>query len=126
MPERRPRILVVGRPHPAEGLRPLLEALGNEMTEVPSADDGLRVATEWAPDVVLYYMGRSAQDGCRLARELRRNPTTATALLVALFGYSPAHDARLARDAGFDHLLVLPVSADVLRRTVGWMGYTSD
>jgi CheY-like chemotaxis protein len=71
-------------------------------------------------------MGRSAQDGCRLARELRRNPATAGARLVALFGYSPARDARLARDAGFDHLLVLPVSADVLRRVVGWTGYTSD
>jgi CheY-like chemotaxis protein len=54
MPERRPRILVVDRPDPGEGLRPLLEALGYEMTEVPSADDGLRVATEWAPDVVLH------------------------------------------------------------------------
>src|SRR5262249_30171232 len=126
MPERRPRILVVDRPNRAEDLRAVLEALGYELTEVRSASDGLRVAAEWPPDVVLHYMGRSARDGCRLAPGPRGTPATAGARLVALSRSSPAHDARLARDAGFDHLLVLPVSADVLRRTVGWIGYTSD
>jgi CheY-like chemotaxis protein len=122
MPEQRPRILVVERPNRAESPGAVLEVLGYEVTEVQSADDGWGVAAEWMPDVVLCYMRRSAREGCRLAGELRRNPATARARLVALFGYSPAHDARLARDAGFDHLLVLPVSAEVLGRVLGRNG----
>ena len=122
MPEQRPRLLIVDRPNRAGSPRAVLEALGYEVTEVQSADDGWRAAAEWTPDVVLCYLRRSAWEGCRLAGKLRRNPATARARLVAVFGSSPAHDARLARDAGFDHLLVLPVSAEVLGRVLGRSG----
>jgi CheY-like chemotaxis protein len=112
----------VGRPNGVANHRTVLEGLGFEVTEVRSADNGLKVSGELPPNVVLCYMRRSAREGCRLAEELRRTPSTAAARLVALFGYRPAHDARLARDAGFDHLLVLPVSADVLELVLTGMG----
>jgi DNA-binding response OmpR family regulator len=44
-----------------------------------------------------------------LARQLRADPRTASAVLIAVTGYGQALDRRNTRDAGFDQHLVKPL-----------------
>ena len=53
-------------------------------------------------------------DGYELARRLRSEPGLENVVLVALTGYGQDSDRQRARDAGFDHYLVKPVSIEDL------------
>ena len=48
-------------------------------------------------------------NGYELARELRADPKTREAVLVAVTGWGQERDRQLARDAGFDRHFVKPV-----------------
>jgi CheY-like chemotaxis protein len=52
-------------------------------------------------------------DGYAVARALRRQPETATTVLIAVTGYGRCEDVRMAHEAGFDHHFVKP--ADLKR-----------
>jgi CheY-like chemotaxis protein len=75
--------------------------------------DGLNVALQWRPDVLLLDIGLPGLDGYEVARRLRRDPQLGSAggrmRLIALTGYGRASDLELAREAGFDGHLVKPV-----------------
>ena len=53
-------------------------------------------------------------NGYELARRLRQKPGLERVLLVALTGYGQESDQRLAIEAGFDHHLTKPVSAEMI------------
>ncbi len=56
-------------------------------------------------------IGLPDTDGCALAKQLRKEPQTASALLIALTGFSQKGDRRRSRAAGIDHHLVKPVDS---------------
>jgi CheY-like chemotaxis protein len=49
--------------------------------------------------------------GYGVASELRHDPATAGARLIAVTGYSQDEDRRRSREAGFDYHLTKPVDA---------------
>ena len=57
-------------------------------------------------------------DGFEVAREMRTRAVTKTALLIALTGYGADSDKQKARDAGFDHHLVKPVSFTAIETVI--------
>jgi CheY-like chemotaxis protein len=61
-------------------------------------------------------IGLPGLDGYGVARELRRNPATARARLLALTGYGQDEDRRRSREAGFDFHLVKPADPEELHR----------
>jgi CheY-like chemotaxis protein len=65
---------------------------------------------------VLCDIGLPGLDGYGVARELRLNPTTARARLLALTGYGQDEDFRRTREAGFDYHLVKPADPKKLQR----------
>lgn len=87
----------------------LLEAAGHRVTLAYGAMAALASARGAAPDVFLLDIGLPEMDGNTLARRLRAQPETATALLVAVTGYGQDHDRVATRAAGFDHHLVKPL-----------------
>jgi PAS domain S-box-containing protein len=110
------RILVVEDHHDAaDSLRMLLELLGHRVAVAYNGPEGVRRAREWRPDVVLCDIGLPGLDGYGVAGELRHDPTTAGARLIALTGYGQEEDRRRARQAGFDHHLTKPVDPAVLQ-----------
>jgi CheY-like chemotaxis protein len=100
----------------ADSLRILLGLLGHEARVAYSGPEGVAVAREWRPDVVLCDIGLPGLDGYGVARELRLNPTTARARLLALTGYGQDEDFRRTREAGFDYHLVKPADPKKLQR----------
>ncbi len=58
-------------------------------------------------------------DGYELARRLRADPVTGSALFIALTGYGQAHDRILSKSSGFEHHFVKPMDIERLGQVLG-------
>jgi PAS domain S-box-containing protein len=104
------RILVVeDNRDAANSLRILLQLLGHQVTVAYTGPEGVQQARTFRPDVVLCDIGLPGLDGYAVANELRRDPVTARAHLIAVTGYGQEEDRQRSRQAGFDHHLTKPV-----------------
>lgn len=115
------RILVVeDNSGVAESLRDLLDVMGHQVAVARDGVEGLAVAAEFRPDIVLCDLGLPGLDGYEVARRLRAEPAMRDSLLVALTGYGQEADRRRSAEAGFDlHLtkpLRLPELEELLQR----------
>ena len=100
----------------ADSLRLLLELVGYEVRVAYTGPEGVTLAEEWVPRVVLSDIGLPGLDGFGVARRLRQNPAMANARLVAITGYGCEETRRLAHESGFDHILFKPADpAELLR-----------
>jgi two-component system CheB/CheR fusion protein len=115
-PQARRRVLLLeDSQDQAESLRFLLEVVGYEVRVADDGPDGVRLAAEWTPDVIVCDICLPGLDGYGVAAEVRRNPATAHVRLVALTAYGTDEDSRRrAREAGFDHHLIKPADPAVL------------
>jgi CheY-like chemotaxis protein len=112
------RILVVeDNRDAAESLRILLELLGNVVSLAFTGPDGVRLAHQLQPDVVLCDIGLpGGLDGFGVATELRQDPATAKVRLIAITGYGSENDRERARKAGFDYHLTKPADPEALQQ----------
>ena len=111
------RILVVeDNPDAAATLRDFLELSGHEVETAASGTDGVRAARRFHPEVVLCDLGLPGMDGFEVAAQLRRDPETSSARLIAVTGYGRDEDRRRSKDAGFDLHLTKPVDPLQLRQ----------
>ena len=118
--EPQPRILVVEDLEDArEALGELLRLYGYEVELAADGPQGVEMAVRSSPDVALVDIGLPGLDGYQVARRVREHLGRGV-FLVAMTGYGQADDRRRAREAGFDHHLVKPVSPsrllELLRR----------
>jgi PAS domain S-box-containing protein len=117
---KRLRILVVeDNRDSADSLRMLLELFGYEVAVAYSGPSGVEAAKAWRPDVVLCDIGLPGLDGYGVVGELRRNPDTAKARMIAVTGYGADEDRRKSQEAGFDLHLTKPVDPVALQEMVG-------
>lgn len=90
-----------------------LRQQGYSVQSAHTGPDGLSVALQWRPDVLLLDIGLPGLDGYEVARRLRIDPQLGSAgnkmRLIAITGYGRTADVALAREAGFDGHLVKPV-----------------
>jgi len=113
------RILVVeDNPDAAATMRDFLELSGHEVELASSGADGVEAARQFHPEVVLCDIGLPGMDGFAVAAELRRDPTTADAQLIAVTGYGRDEDRRRSKAAGFDLHLTKPVDPAQLRQVI--------
>src|SRR5439155_92136 len=98
----------------ADSMRLLLDLAGYEVRVAYTGPDGVRVAEEWSPDVVLCDIGLPGLDGYGVAAALRRHPETAKARLIAITAYGSDEAQRRSREVGFERHFTKPVDPDVL------------
>ena len=115
------RVLVVDdNVDQVELLTHLLRKSGYSVQACYTGSEGLQVAQQWRPDVVLLDIGLPGLDGYEVARRLRRDPIRGDAgaqmRLIALTGYGRDTDIALARKAGFDAHVVKPFEFDELEK----------
>jgi CheY-like chemotaxis protein len=111
------RILVVeDNPDVAATMRDFLELSGHEVELASSGTDGVQAARAFHPEVVLCDLGLPGMNGFEVAAELRRDPETASAQLIAVTGYGRDEDRRRSKEAGFDLHLTKPVDPAKLRQ----------
>ncbi len=93
----------------AQSLAVLLESSGHHVTVRQDAKGALDASPQDPPRVFILDIGMPGVDGYELARQLRRQPAFADAVLIALTGYGHADDRARSKAAGFDHHLVKPI-----------------
>jgi len=105
------RILVVDdEPDQRFLLRRIFERAGHKVTDATDGAAALRVAREWAPDLVVTDMMMPVMGGAELIRCLRGGPATAHIPILAATG--DAHlaggaDAVVAKPYDWYHLLTV-------------------
>ena len=117
------RILVVDdNQDAATMLAMLLEAQGHQVTVESGARRALVRAREDVPQVCLLDIGLPDMDGNELAQQLRADPSTAGAVLIAVTGYGQEKDRAQSAASGFDHHLVKPVDTRELAAILAAVG----
>ena len=109
------RVLVVDdNQDAAESLAMLLRLMGLECVTAHDGLEGVKLARELRPDIVLLDIGLPGMNGYDAAAAIRAEPWGKTATLVALTGWGQSEDRRRSRVAGFDVHLVKPVATEQL------------
>jgi CheY-like chemotaxis protein len=115
-PVRGLRVLVVDdNRDSADSLALWLELAGHDMRTAYSGQEALDVAEAFQPAVILLDIGMPGMNGYDVARRLREQPATLTAVLVAMTGWGQDEDRRRSQEAGFDQHLVKPVDPQSLK-----------
>ena len=116
------RVLVVDdNPDHALMLSLNLGQRGYRVRSAGTGPEGLRIAQQWRPDVVLLDIGLPGLSGYEVARRLRSEPveTDGPAMrIIALSGYGRKEDIALAKESGFDAHLVKPVDFEEVLRAL--------
>jgi PAS domain S-box-containing protein len=103
----------------ADTLRDLLELKGHQVNVAYTGNDGVTLAKETKPNLVLCDIGLPGFDGYCVARAIRKEPSLAATRLVALSGYTQPRDVLSGREAGFDDHVAKPVTLERLEAVLG-------
>ena len=88
----------------------VLEVAGYATRAAFDADDGIRLARERVPDVILLDLRMPGKGGIEALRELRADSRTAGVPLVALTAQAMQGDQDAAIAAGFDGYIAKPIN----------------
>jgi signal transduction histidine kinase/DNA-binding response OmpR family regulator len=92
-----------------ESLRLLLVLMGHNVRVALEGLEGINVANEFRPDVVLLDIGMPNLDGHEVCRRIRARDWGRDMVLVAQTGWGQEEDRRRTQAAGFDYHLVKPI-----------------
>lgn len=99
----------------------LLEGIGYRVLHTSTAEDGLRMASEAAPELILMDINLPGMDGFSAVRMLRQNPLTRHIPTVAMTAAEIWSDEEVAnaKVAGFDDYVTKPIDRGAFRSLVG-------
>jgi two-component system cell cycle response regulator DivK len=102
----------------AKLVRDVLEVNGMRTLSAATAAEGVALALEHRPDVVLMDLRLPDFDGTEAARRLREDERTRRIPIVALSALSLAEAGGWLRDAGFDGYIEKPIDVQALPEQV--------
>jgi two-component system cell cycle response regulator DivK len=109
------RILVVeDNPLNLKLVRDVLQVAGYDVIEARSGEEGLRVAQEAPPDLVLMDLQLPGIDGTETLHRLRQDGLAQAVPVVAVTAFAMAEDRERAALAGFDGYVEKPISVRAL------------
>jgi len=76
---------------------------------------GVAMAEQNLPDMILMDISLPILDGYEAARRIRANPALTSTPMIGLSAHAMSGDAQRARDAGCNDYMTKPVDEDVLR-----------
>ncbi|MEO7197753.1 MAG: response regulator [Solirubrobacterales bacterium] len=107
------RILVVeDNPKNLKLVRDVLTYAGFEVIEATSGEDGVRLAQEVVPDLILMDLQLPGIDGAEALRQIRMSETQVP--VVAVTASAMRNDRTRAFEAGFDGYVEKPISVRAL------------
>jgi CheY-like chemotaxis protein len=105
-------------------LRDVLEYAGYDVRTARTGEDGVTLAVEEPPDLVLMDLQLPGIDGMEALRRLRESPRTAGIPVVAVTAQAMKQDRERALEAGFDGYVEKPISVRTFPGQV--RGFLSD
>lgn len=100
----------------ADTLALLLKIMNHDVHVAYNGTDAIKALHRIVPDIVLLDIGLPVMNGYEVALKIRQIPGFSKTVLVAMTGYGQDEDRQKSQDAGFNHHLVKPVEATVLRQ----------
>ena len=91
-------------------LRDLLGMAGYDMIEAHDGLQGVAMATEHKPDLILMDIQMPVLDGYEATRRIKANPDLAAIPIVAVTSYALSGDEAKTRAAGCDSYIAKPYS----------------
>jgi CheY-like chemotaxis protein len=99
-------------------VRDALQFKGYRTIEAETGEEGVRLAQEHRPVLILMDIQLPGIDGVTALRQLRADPTTRDIPAIAVTASVMAHDRQKIVDAGFDGFHGKPISVRELLQTV--------
>ena len=91
-------------------VRDVLQVKGYATVEATSAEDGIRIASEQRPDLVLMDIQLPGMNGIDALRVLRADPATAAIPVIAVTASVMQQDRKMITNAGFDAYVGKPIN----------------
>jgi two-component system, cell cycle response regulator DivK len=112
-------ILIVEDNEPSRMLvRDVLEATGYRTAEARTAEEGIRLARESRPALILIDIQLPGMNGIEALRHLRGDPVTQAIPVMAVTASAMTHDRPRILAAGFDGYQTKPISVRELLEAV--------
>src|SRR2546425_2967928 len=99
-------------------VRDVLHASGYRVVEAENAEDGLRMAAERRPALILMDIQLPGMSGIEALKRLRADPATRAIPVVAVTASAMTQDRRQIMAAGFDGYQAKPISVKGFLQTV--------
>ena len=111
------RVLIIeDNPDAALSLRDAMEIAGHEVRVAYDPAEGLEVAREFRPEVLLCDIGLPTMDGYQVARRFRSDARLRSTYMIAVTGYAAPEDRERAALAGFDRHMGKPPDIELLNQ----------
>lgn len=101
-----------------ELVRFLLERAGHQVLAARNGRQGLEVARQELPDLILMDLSIPEIDGWTAAREIKADPRTAGIPLLALTAHTLPGDRKRAIESGFDGYISKPINVPVFNEEI--------
>jgi two-component system, cell cycle response regulator DivK len=111
-------LIVEDNPRNMKLVRDVLQVKGHETLEATTAEDGIVLAVERLPDLVLMDIQLPGMNGIDALRVLRGDPATAKIPVIAVTASVMQQDRKLILEAGFDSYLGKPLNLAEFLATV--------
>ena len=100
-------------------MQTFLESLGYQTEIAFNGADGIALARQFSPDVILSDISLTAKmDGYTVASTIRNDPELNSISLIAISGFGQSEDKERAKAAGFDAHLTKPLDLNVLENAI--------
>ena len=100
----------------ADSLSMMLNIAGYDTHAAYDGQEGMDVAKELQPDVLLLDIGMPKLNGYEVCRQIRGQSWGKETLVIATTGWGQDKDRRLSQEAGFDHHMVKPIDTASLMK----------
>jgi two-component system, cell cycle response regulator DivK len=111
-------LIIEDNPSNLELATDLLEARGFSVQSAPTAEDGLRLARELMPDLVLMDFRLPGMDGLAATQKLKADPATHHLPVVGLTAHAMKGEQANALASGCDGYLTKPIDTRTFVATV--------
>ncbi len=98
--------------------RDLLESIGHEVHVVTKAEDGIPLARELKPDLILMDIQLPGMDGLTATRILREDTLTMDIPIIAVSSYAMPGDRERSLVAGCSGYITKPIRAEAFRKEI--------
>ena len=99
-------------------LRDVLQHFGYRVYEAMTGEDGVRIAREVTPDLILMDLQLPGIDGVEALRRIRNEASTRSVPVVAVTAFAMPGDRQNALDSGFTGYVEKPISVGNLPQQV--------
>jgi CheY-like chemotaxis protein len=96
----------------------LLEIYGYKVATAKNGQEGIKMALQWRPDLVLMDLRMPVMDGYQAIHEIRFNPQTHHSPIFVVSAWSSKRERDQARLAGADEFFVKPPDFNRLNEAI--------